>query len=118
MTKFELTINDKAIGFHIGLGFLGEFQDKHDLSINDLVAKMDKNPWKMLPLLMYEAALYRNDGKLDFSHKDLIDYIDEDGGFASNSLQEFLKRFMQSLTKDVPNEDVSDDQDVEDAKKK
>lgn len=118
MTKFELNIDGKSIAFHIGIGFLGEFQEKEDLSINELVAKLDKNPWKMLPKLMYESALYRANGNLSFTEKDLIDYIDNDGGFASKSLQDFLQRFMNTLVKDVPNDDQEVREGEEDAKKK
>lgn len=102
MTKFDLTINGKVISFHIGIGFLGEYQDKFDLDINSLISKIDKNPWKGIPSLMYESALYRAKGNLDFSYDDLLDMIDEDGGFASDAFIDFLKRFTDSLTKDVP----------------
>lgn len=114
MTKFDLQISDKIIAFHIGIGFLGEYQDKHDIDIHQLIEKLDKNPWKMIPSLMYESALYRSKGKLKLSYDEFLDLIDDDGGYSSKGLTGFLNNFMNSLVKDVPKEDT----EGEDSKKK
>ena len=104
MTKFELELNGKKLSFNIGLRFLGEYQEKYELDINELIQKIDRNPWKVIPSLMYESCLVAN-RKLDFTEDDLIDWIDEDGGFSCNAFTEFLELFINSLTKNVPVED-------------
>lgn len=101
----KLKIKDKEVVCVFGLGFLGECLENLDLSVVEIGEKLDKNPFKWIPTLMYESTLYYNDGKLDFSKKDLIKWLDEDGTAGKQALNDFLQAFMSSLTKDVPKQE-------------
>lgn len=112
MTKFELTIDKKVINFNVGIGFLGTYQKKHNIGIDEIIQNVEINPWHYIPSLMYESALYA-DEKIKFSERDLIDMIDNDGSFANSAYLEFTKRFINCLSQDVPKETK-----IEDSKKK
>jgi hypothetical protein len=114
MTKFELTLNKRSIKFNVGIGFLGEYQEKHNTTIDEVIKKINENPWKTVPSLMYESALYANRGELDFDERDLIDMIDDDGSYFNKTYFEFLEKFLDCMKKNVPKEDVAE----EDSKKK
>ena len=119
MTKFELTVNGKPISFHIGLGFLGEYQYKNDITIDEVISRVSTNPWKFIPDMMYESAKYRakrDNKELDFNVNDLLDDIDDDGGFNCKGFRKFLELFIASLSDNVPQEE--EDVNEEDAKKK
>lgn len=118
MTKFELTVNGKTISFHIGLGFLGEYQYKNDISIDEVIVRIQTNPWKFIPEMMYESAVYRakrDNKKLGFNQNDLLDWIDDDGGFNCEGFRKFLEYFVASISDNVPSEDV---EEKDNAKKK
>ena len=110
MTKFELTLNKRSIKFNVGIGLLGEYQEKHDITIDEVILKMQDNPWKTVPSLMYESALYANRGELDFDERDLVDMIDDDGSYSNKAYIEFVQRFMNCMTKDVPKEDITEEE--------
>lgn len=107
MKSIKLVIANKEIEFHFGLGFLGELLDSLDLSIEELMGGLQKNPFKLLPKIMHGAATYaslRKDEELGLSLYQLTDLIDEDGGIVSENVSKFLEAFTKSMSKDVPNE--------------
>ena len=107
MKSIKLKISDKEIEFHFGLGFLGELLDTLDLSIEELMNGIQKNPFKFLPKVMHGAASYaaqRKGEELGMELYELIDLIDDDGGVASDNTAKFLQAFTASMTKDVPEE--------------
>jgi len=117
MDNLTLKINDRLLEFTFGLGFLGELLDHTNLSIDELVDKLNKNPFKMIPVIMFESADYvlkKQSKDIDFTQYDFTDWIDLDGGVGSESIVRFLDAFTHSLTKDVPKEDEL----VEESKKK
>jgi len=100
--EIELKINDIVLKCSFGLGFLGELLENLDLSVFDIGEKLDKNPFKWIPVLMYESAKYTNED-LDLTKDELINLLDsEDGGKA---MSEFLGAFVNSLSKDVPKQE-------------
>jgi hypothetical protein len=103
MTRFELTIFDKEVKFNVGLRFLGTYQQKNNCDINGMVEKLN-NPWMAVPDFMYESALVANNGKLDFTKDELIDFIDDNGGTLNPQFSEFLNLFTESLVGGVPEE--------------
>ena len=109
-----LKIGDRELGFSFGLAFLGELLEQTDLSIDEIVSKMNRNPFKMIPTIMYYSTkLYseRRGEEFVFSLFDVTDWLDEAGGVGNENVAKFLKAFTSSLTKDVPKEDEVPDKD-------
>ena len=105
MKELKLTINGKEYNFSFGLGFLGELLDELDCEISDLIGLINKNPFKYIPLMMFRSTEFWNKRKqiqIEFSQYDFADDIDADGGINTDNVNEFVKTFTASLTKDVP----------------
>ena len=118
MNSITLTINKRELDFTFGLGFLGELLEQTDLSIDEVVLKLEKNPFKMLPTLMYESAKYALDRKgkeVDFTQHDFIDWIEADGGVMSKNSLKFYEGFVKGMTKDVPEDEEAKNMEVVDA---
>lgn len=94
----EIVVNEKTLKCSFGLGFLGECLENLDLSVLEIGEKLDKNPFKWIPILMYESIKYSKE--VDFSIDDLIEWLDDEDGKAT--MNTFLLAFINSLTKDVP----------------
>ena len=113
MNNIKLTIDKREFDFSFGLGFLGELLDELDLSIEDVINKSGKNPFKWIPLLMFHSASYSvsyNGGEVDFTLKDIIKGIENDkkGGVIVTS---FTKAFLSSLNDGLPTEEDSVEDD-------
>ena len=109
MNKISLVFSSKNIGFHFGLGFMGELLDGLDCSIDELMRGIEKNPFKYVPRLMFEAHSYdclRNEKENKHSLIVFTDLLDANGGVMSDNVSKFLQAFTQSITKDVPTEKV------------
>jgi hypothetical protein len=105
MNNLKLTINGKEIEFYFGLGFLGEALDGIDISISELGAKVSENPYLYVPKLMYYSASYgykRKGQETPFSYFDLLDDIENDGGFSNDNLNTFLNKLTESMSMNVP----------------
>jgi len=107
MKNLKLTINSRELEFTFGLGFLGEVLEFLDMSMSELGEKVTKNPYKYIPILVYHSAKYALDleGKeADFTQKDVIEWIEKDGGinFGNKFYMRFQEKFIESLTKDIP----------------
>ena len=74
--KIKLNFEGKELGFHFGLGFLGELLDNLGFSIDDLQSNIEKNPFKVIPKLMHTSYAYN----LEREGKDVVlklyDFID------------------------------------------
>lgn len=107
MIKIKLTVHKKEIDFIFGLGFMGEVLETLDLSIDEVVKKLERNPFLMVPTLMFisaKSAKEETGDEIDFTPKELINWIDESGGLGQDSVVTFLNTFTKSLVKDVPKE--------------
>ena len=107
MKKIKLKLNNKEIGFHFGLGFLGEVNDALDFPFQELDNEMKKNFFKVIPVLMFEAHKYdcmRANKDCEYNLHSFIDLIDDDGGAVSEGVATFIEAFTKSMTKDVPKE--------------
>ena len=84
-----------------------------DLGVDEVQGKIQKNPFKIVPLLMYHSAKYAQErvGKEpQYSLIDLTDVIDAGGGIRGEGVVKFLQAFTDSLLKGVPKEpEVSGD---------
>ena len=108
--RFTLVIGEKSLDFSLGLGFLGEYLEETKLSIEDIGSNLQKNPFKWIPLTMYYSAKYvreRDAKEVDFTLYEIQDLIEDNGGMGSTAVTTFMKKFIESLTKDVPKEDQS-----------
>ena len=113
MNRIKLKLKGREFDFTFGLGFLGELLDDLDMSMQDVGARIDKNPYKMIPFLMYRSAKYscELEGKdFDYTILDFISWIEQEGGFTSKSVESFLVAFTNSMTKGVPvEEEITDE---------
>ena len=111
MKEVKLTINKNKLTFPFGLGYLGECMENLDLSVQEIGAKLDKNPFKWIPVLMHESHKYQcelDDVKLKFSLKELVKFLDNDKG--NVMMNKFLIAFIKSLTKDIPKQETTKEQ--------
>jgi len=107
MKKINLNLNGKNLGFHFGLGFMGELLDTLDCSIEQLMEGVQKNPFKYVPRLMLEAHKYdcfRKGEESKYDFVTFIDLLDEQGGVMSENVSKFLQAFTDSITKNIPKE--------------
>jgi hypothetical protein len=90
------------------MGFLGKLLSDLDLNIEEVMQQVTKNPFKMIPIIMFGAAEYgfeRKGEECKYTIYDFIDFIDADGGIQAKSVQKFLEAFTNSMIKDVPKEE-------------
>jgi hypothetical protein len=107
MNKIKLNFNDKFFGFHFGLGFMGVLLDDLNCSIDELMEGIQSNPFKFIPKLMHSSYSYnlKREGKeIELNIYDFTDFLDENGGIMSKTVNLFLEAFTSSMTKDVPKE--------------
>lgn len=124
MKKINLTIGGKNYTYWFGLGFIGELLDETGLDIQEVFSKVQKNPFKYLPKMMYLSAKYgaNREGK-EFEPKNefyFVDLIEVEGGFTAigeGNVKAFLEAFILSITKDVPIEDEPQKKRVQKSKK-
>ena len=116
MNQIKLSINKKKYVFSFGLGFLGELLENTDLQLDEITSKIIKNPFKWLPIAMFESAKFSNEleGKeVDFTAHSILEGLEEEsGGINCNQSFEFMKAFSESMIKNV-----SVDEDAEDNSK-
>ena len=122
MSKIKLTIDSKEIEFYCGLGFLGDLLENQDILVDDIGAKLSNNPFKYVPLFMYESALHgckRNNSELGFNFYEFTDMIQRDGGFANKGIAKYIDLLTKTLSPKLPEDvDVVDAVEVEGVKKK
>ena len=107
MNSIKLKIHNREIEFIFGLAFMGEVLETLDMSIDEVVKKLDKNPFLTIPTLMFissKSAKEEIGEEVDFTPRELINWIDESGGLGQDAVVKFLNTFTASLTKNVPKE--------------
>ena len=118
----KLDINGKSLEFAFGMGFLGELLDETGLGLDEVLQKVDKNPYKFIPICMYVSTKYAYEIKgkqIDFDRFTFIEWLEADGGLTdkNKSAIKFMKAFTDSLFKNVPDEE-NEKGKTDDAKKK
>jgi len=101
--KLELNGNDYVLPF--GLGFLGECLENLGLNVQQIGQKLDDNPFKWIPTLMYESHKYKcllDDEEVQFTYRELVNFLDDEEGKVK--MNKYLIAFVDSLRKDVPKE--------------
>jgi hypothetical protein len=105
MKSSQIKLGNTQFDFHFGLGFMGKLLEASDLGIDELMAQIGTNPFKVVPIIMHSSASYaaqRADKEFNLTVNDFIDILDDDGGIASAGVLKFLEAFTSSMTKDVP----------------
>lgn len=111
MNNITLKIADRNLEFAFGLGFLGELFERTGLDINVVATDVIKNPFKMIPLLMYHSNSYsemRAGREVSFTLYEFIDWLDESGGLGNPNTKVFLDAFKKSLTRNIPKTDLKE----------
>ncbi len=114
MNTIKLTINKREFNFSFGLASLGNLLDELDTDIDSLMRKVVRNPFKYYPLIMFTYAKYGliKEGKdVDFDVHQFSDWIDSEGALTdkNKSVVKFTQMFKDSIFKDVPVEESSND---------
>lgn len=85
--------------------FLGDFLEEVDMSLEEVGEKMQKNPFRLLPKMIFISARSEaeiNGEDFDLKLKDVISLIEKDGGIASPQVTKFINTWTNSLTNGVP----------------
>jgi hypothetical protein len=103
--KFKLPEGgEKEFTFWYGTGFLGNAIEKLEMTIDEIINHLNKNPFKVLPILLHESYSYgfwREGKECDYRLVDMIDLIDENG-ISEASVTSWINGLTESLTKDTP----------------
>ena len=78
MMKTTLELGGQPRTFHFGAGFLGNCLETLGVGFQELFDLMAKNPYKVVPIMMYESYkfnLWLEDKEPDCSQKDFIRWI-------------------------------------------
>jgi len=118
MKPIRLKLDKREYKFIFGLGLLGELLEELDFNLEELMQKLEKNPFKYYPFVMFTAAKYYcelEDEEIDFTLLSITDAIDKEGAFSDRNkpMIKFIKLFKDSIFKDVPNDiEVIDPEEV------
>jgi len=100
-----LKFGKKELKCSLGLMFIGDFLDEVNLSLEEVGEKMQKNPFRLLPMMIHISARIEaeiNGEDFDLTFKDIVDMIEKDGGIASPQVTKFVNSWTSSLFKGVP----------------
>lgn len=91
--------------------FLGDFLDEVDLTIEEVGNKMQRNPFKLLPKMIFISA--RSEAEIsgeEFDHtlKDVVKMIEDDGGISSPQVTKFITKWTDSMTGGVPKSEAEE----------
>ena len=80
MKSIVLNIGGQDRTFHFGLGFLGNLLENENIQLHEISAKLLKNSYKWMPLVMYHSLAWgyiRKNENVPFDVLDIADWIDE-----------------------------------------
>jgi len=103
MAPNKIILVDKE--FHFGIGFLTEMIENMGWDLVQIGEKIETGDVSVYRYLMYYSRLYavkRKRESPDFDMYDIDTFIDDNGGVLGETVQSFLKAFLESLHKDVP----------------
>ena len=100
----KLKVGDIEIVCKFGLGFLGEYLETLDMSLQEMADKSDSNPYKWIPMMIYHSAKYASKEDLDYTLEELIDMLDSADG--AKAIEQTKIAFIESLSKNVPKDNV------------
>jgi hypothetical protein len=102
--KITLNIGGKDRVFHLGLGFIGYLLDEEKIGYVEFASQEALNPFKWVPIKMYYSLRYNfirleQEDKIDFTLKDIVNWIDETD---LATIKNFSSAYLNSIQKDVP----------------
>lgn len=102
MNKLTIELGGDPRTFHFGAGFIGNCLEVLGVKYSELFKEMAKNPYKVLPIMMYESYkfnLWLDDKEPDCTHKDFVKWISELPDNASGPMTVFMNAFTESRVK-------------------
>ncbi|HUS89828.1 MAG TPA: hypothetical protein VMW91_10810 [Desulfosporosinus sp.] len=123
MNRIEIEIGGKLRTFIFGLGFLGEILDYLDTNVEGLGKMMDRNPFKVIPAILYfghKSELEITGRPVDFTFNDACTWVEEmENSYAHPDIEKVLKHMISSMRKNVPGlDEVYTHMEKEESKKK
>ena len=121
MSVIEKTIGGEKRAFRFGLGFLGEILDELDTDISGFGAKLVKNPFKVVPLILYYS--YKSECEiqsrtLDITLGDVYNWLEKyEGSYSHPDVNDILELMMDSVMKYIPKYEGSSEDPVKPKKK-
>ena len=91
--------------------FLGDFLEEVNLSLEEVGKKMQKNPFKILPKMIYVSAKTETEiagEDFDLTLKDVVEMIEKDGGISSEQVVKFINKWTESMTQGVPKSEAEE----------
>lgn len=115
MNYVELEIGGKKRGAKLGIGFLKSVTDAKNISLDDLFKSVQgANAIFLIIELMYYSLAYnakRKGEEFTNTLDDVMDWVDEEGGFASGTYNQFSEAlgnsFKTDMGKDTPQKKVA-----------
>ena len=110
-----LKFGDKELKCSLGLDFVGELIDDTGVGIDELGARMQTNPFKLLPRMVFISAKVEaelNGEEFTMTQREVTSLIEGDGGLGSPQCGRFMEEWTKSMTPNLPQED-----DAEEGKK-
>ena len=102
--KLTLEMGGQPRTFHFGTGFLGNCLETLGVSFQELFEKMQSNPYKIVPVMMFESYkfnLWMEDKEPDCTQKDFIRWISEEPDTDEGPMNVWVTAYMNSRTKHV-----------------
>ena len=111
--EIKLKIDGKDYVFTFGLGYLGELLEFTGFPLDELYSKILKNPYKWLPIAMFESAKFSKElegEEIDFTANSILEGLSkENGAINCDQSFKFMRAFNESMIKNVPvDEEVKD----------
>ena len=107
-----LKFAEKELKCSLGLMFLGALLDDLDMSLEEVAAKMQKNPFRLMPKMIFISAQTEaelNGEEFDLTFKDVVELLEKDGGIASPQAVNFINSWTASMTENVPKDDAAEE---------
>ena len=115
MNLIERKIGGELRAFRFGVGFLGEILDVLNTDIEGLGKEMARNPYKVIPLVLFLG--YRSERELenlpmDIELSDVHKWLEEvDGSYSAPIVMEITKCMMDNVLKYLPKAEVDEEED-------
>ncbi len=107
---FKGTLGGKEFKFWLGLGFLSSFLKESKTTLETFNTALGENPFELVPLMVYCSIKYGYDrvgADLDFTKFEVVEWIDDEGGVASEFVEKFLKHFTAAMADPNESKEVS-----------
>lgn len=117
MNSIKIEFAGKERGFTFGLYVLGELLEYYDTDIVGFGEKMQKNPFKVIPVVLYQGHAFDlkiNKQPVDVTLEDVALWADE--GYGDGRVDRIIGVLMDSMRKNVPG--LAEAMDDKDGKKK